>query len=218
MLHIHQNILASMYSSQNCQRRETLPVINTMPFRYWFPLSSNYKHTVTSYIQFSVYPALKNVHTGTWVHPVSNTMSRVRLKCDGTRWRTQGEVKGKLANGVGSQYSSHYLGTWCIQHCYRWCAHLGCRSRLNWRPRRFKWTCPFRRKTKSGFCACAITFPTQSTGNKATAAWSWLFTPSGVTVKNESKYTYTPPNALISCLRSTLHSTCSLSLEQSNVE
>jgi len=28
----------------------------------------------------------------------------------------EGEVKGKLANGVGSQYSSHYLGTWCIQH------------------------------------------------------------------------------------------------------
>ena len=36
------------------------------------------------------------------------------------------EVKGKLANGVGSQYPSHYLGTWCIQHYYRWCAHLGC--------------------------------------------------------------------------------------------
>jgi len=30
-------------------------------------------------------------------------------------------------------------------------------SRLNWRPRRFKWTSPFRRKTKSGFWACAIT-------------------------------------------------------------
>ena len=30
--------------------------------------------------------------------------------------------------------------------------------RLNWRPHRFKWTRPFRRKTKSGFCACAITF------------------------------------------------------------
>jgi hypothetical protein len=38
-------------------------------------------------------------------------------------------------------------------------------SRLNWRPRRFKWTCPFRRKTKSGFCACAITFQTQPTSN-----------------------------------------------------
>jgi len=36
-------------------------------------------------------------------------------------------------------------------------------SRLNWRPRRFKWTRPFRRKTKSGFCACAITFQTQCT-------------------------------------------------------
>ena len=36
-------------------------------------------------------------------------------------------------------------------------------SRLNWRPRRFKWTCPFRRQTISGFCACAITFQTQST-------------------------------------------------------
>ena len=36
-------------------------------------------------------------------------------------------------------------------------------SRLNWRTRLFKRTRPFRRKTKSGFCACAITFQTQST-------------------------------------------------------
>ena len=35
-------------------------------------------------------------------------------------------------------------------------------SRLNWRPHRFKWTSPFRRKKKSGFCAWAITFQTQS--------------------------------------------------------
>ena len=52
--------------------------------------------------------------------------SRVQLKRDGTRWRRGGKVIGKLANGVGSQYPSHYLGTWCIQHYYRWCAHLGC--------------------------------------------------------------------------------------------
>jgi hypothetical protein len=88
----------------------------------------------------------------------------VQLKCDGTRWRTGGEVKGKLANGVGSQYSSHYLGTWCIQHYCRWCAHLGCPV-VDWTdaPRRFKWTRQFWRKTKSGFCAHAITFQTQST-------------------------------------------------------
>jgi hypothetical protein len=39
-------------------------------------------------------------------------------------------------------------------------------SRLNWRLRRFKWTPPFRRKTKSGFCACAITFQLASTTNR----------------------------------------------------
>jgi len=36
-------------------------------------------------------------------------------------------------------------------------------SRMNWCPRRFKWTRPFRRKMKSGFCACAITFQLTST-------------------------------------------------------
>jgi len=33
----------------------------------------------------------------------------------------------------------------------------------NWLPRRFKRTRPFRRKTKSGFCPCAVTFQTHST-------------------------------------------------------
>jgi len=43
-------------------------------------------------------------------------------------------------------------------------AHISAASSwLNWRPCRFKWTRPFRRKTKSGFCACAITFQTRST-------------------------------------------------------
>jgi len=41
------------------------------------------------------------------------------------KWRPPADLNG-LANGVGSQYSSHYLGTWSIQHYYRWCAHLGC--------------------------------------------------------------------------------------------
>jgi len=36
-------------------------------------------------------------------------------------------------------------------------------SGLNRRPRRLKWIRPFRRKTNSGFCMCAITFQTQST-------------------------------------------------------
>ena len=92
---------------------------------------------------------------------------RVQLKCYGTPWRTGGEVKRKLANGVGSQYPSHYLGTWCIQHYYRWCRTPRLPA-VDWTdapplPHRFKWTCPFRRKTKFGFCACAITFRKQPT-------------------------------------------------------
>jgi hypothetical protein len=35
---------------------------------------------------------------------------------------------------------------------------LAASSGRNWRLRRFEWPRPFRRKTKSGFCACAITF------------------------------------------------------------
>jgi len=46
----------------------------------------------------------------------------------------EGKWRGELANGVGSQYSSHYLGTWCIQHYYRWCAHLGCQQSIELTP------------------------------------------------------------------------------------
>ena len=55
-------------------------------------------------------------------------------------------------------------------------------SRLNWRPRRFKWTRPFRRKTKCGFCAYAITFQLASTSDLCllwqccyccSCSWKW---------------------------------------------
>jgi len=57
---------------------------------------------------------------------ITSVCPAVQLKRDGTRRRAGVEVKGNLANGLCSQYSSHYLGTWCIQHYYRWCAHLSC--------------------------------------------------------------------------------------------
>jgi hypothetical protein len=69
-------------------------------------------------------------------------------------------VNATLANGVGNQYSSHYLGTWCIQLMPTPRLRVvDCTDAL----RQFKWTRPFRRKTKCGFCACTITFQTQST-------------------------------------------------------
>ena len=53
-------------------------------------------------------------------------------------------------------------------------------SRLNWRPRRFKWTRSFRWKTKSGFCACAITFQTQSTTRHSVLAGTQPSLAAGV--------------------------------------
>jgi hypothetical protein len=52
---------------------------------------------------------------------------------------------------------------------------LAASSWLNWSPRRIKWTRPFRRKTKSGFCACAITFQTQSNKNHHNKHWQASF-------------------------------------------
>jgi len=43
--------------------------------------------------------------------------------------------------------------------------------RLNWGPRWFKWTRPFRRTKKSGFCACAITFQLASTIRTSKCSW-----------------------------------------------
>ena len=60
-------------------------------------------------------------------------------------------------------------------------------SRLNWRPHRLKWTCPFRGKTKSGFCACAITFRTSYT-----AVYSCSVVNSHATMISESRGGKTP--------------------------
>ena len=71
-------------------------------------------------------------------------LCRHQLKCDGTRWRTGREVKGKMSNALGSQYPSHYLGTCSIQHFYRWCAHPAFQQLTEMTPNgRFKCTRPF---------------------------------------------------------------------------
>ena len=90
-------------------------------------------------------------------------MDRALSEPGGTRWRTGGEVKGKLANGVGSQYSHATSGRGLSSITQADAHNSAASSGLNWRPRRFKRTRPFRGKTKSGFCACAITFRTSYT-------------------------------------------------------
>jgi len=89
--------------------------------------------------------------------------SRVETESGGTRRSTGGEMKGKEANGVGSQLSctvsEHGLSSITTADAHTSAAS----SRMNWHPRRYKWTRPFRWKNKSGFCACAITFRFHST-------------------------------------------------------
>ena len=69
---------------------------------------------------------------------------RVRWKRDGTRWRTGGEVKGKLANGVGSQYC-HTTSERGVSSITTADAHASAASsRPSWRPHWFKWTRLFR--------------------------------------------------------------------------
>ena len=47
-------------------------------------------------------------------------------------------------------------------------------SRLNWCPCQIKWTRPFRRKTKYGFCVCAITFQLASTTHMHADIWTHI--------------------------------------------
>jgi len=83
---------------------------------------------------------------------------RFQLKCDGTRWRREGKWSGnwRMEWVASTPHTTSEHGVSSITTAD---AHtLAASSRLNWRPRRFKWTRPFRWKTKYDFCACAITF------------------------------------------------------------
>ena len=111
-----------------------------------------------------------NVCTNLRGYTASDTGRRVMFVLDSS-WNVmangdarEGKWRGKLANGVGSQYSSHYLGTWCIQHYYCWCAHLDCQQSTELTsPAVLNGLVRFARKTKSGFCTCAIIFELAST-------------------------------------------------------
>ena len=59
-------------------------------------------------------------------------------------------------------------------------------SRLNWHPHPFKWTRPFRLKTKSGFCACAITFQNALYYRELQLVPLSVSGPLGISIKHEA--------------------------------
>ena len=114
----------------------------------------------------------KQSYTVRWI---AQNACRVQLKCDGTRWRTVGKVKGKLTNGMCSQYLhttwEHGVSSITTADAQTSAASI----RMKWRTRRFKWTRPFGRKTKSVFCACTITFQTQLLQSISTRCPSFIW-------------------------------------------
>ena len=79
-----------------------------------------------------------------------------------------GDARGEGSEGKNGECewvasTFHTTSKRVVSHISTADAHTSAASsRLNWRPRRFKWTRPFRRKTKSVFCVCVITFQTPS--------------------------------------------------------
>ena len=78
--------------------------------------------------------------------------------------------------------SKHVVSSINTADAHTWAAS----SRLNWRPRRFKWTRPFRRKIKCSFGACAITFQLASnTRNNARCQNSY---DHDMNIRRQNKY------------------------------
>ena len=78
----------------------------------------------------------------------------LQLKCDAREGKWRGNWRMEWIASTLHTTSEHGVSSITTADAHTSAAS----SRLNWRPRRFKWTRPFRWKTKSGFYACAITF------------------------------------------------------------
>jgi len=113
------------------------------------------------------------------------------LRRDGTRWRT-GEWWGnwRMEWLATTLHTTSGLGISSITTADAYTSAAG--SRKNWSPCRFKWTRPFSRKTKSGFCACSITFQTQSTLLLKRGTRWYSSIPDGV-IRNFHRHNPTAP-------------------------
>jgi hypothetical protein len=87
----------------------------------------------------------------------------LRSECGGTRWRTGGKWRGnwRMEWVASTLHTTSERGVSSITNAD---AHnSAASSRLNWRPRWFKWARPCRRRTKCGFCALVIRWRPSST-------------------------------------------------------
>ena len=102
------------------------------------------------------------MHRGVWkciIHGGVESSWNMMAHVDAREGKWRGNWRMEWVASTLHTTSEHGVSSITTADAHTWAAS----SRLNWRPRRFKWTRPFRRKTKSGFCACAITFQLAST-------------------------------------------------------
>jgi hypothetical protein len=124
---------------------KTKSLENTPSLQLWFPATNNSSMTA---MQTSELGAI--LVESSW-----NVMAHGDAREGKWRWNWRIEWRASTLNTT----SEHGASSITTAHVHTSAAS----NRLNWHPRWFKWTCPFCRKMKSGFCACAIIFQTQST-------------------------------------------------------
>jgi hypothetical protein len=106
---------------------------------------------------------LQNIQTVSWAQATSvrGVQCSWNVMAHGDAWERQWRGNWRMEWVASTLHPTSECGVSSITAAD---AHTSAASsRLNWRPRRFKWTRPFRLTTKSGFCKYAITFQTQST-------------------------------------------------------
>ena len=118
----------------------------------WLEWSSNPTRTTDSHLK-------RVISTNCGIHTVVESSWNVMAHGDAREGRWRGNWRMECVASTIHTTSEHDISSITTTNAYNSAAS----SRLNWLPQRFKWTRPFRRKTKSGFCSCAITFQTQST-------------------------------------------------------
>jgi len=124
------------------------------PRVHWLPQSKLHQSCL-----YSVF--VTNSHTSTSVSCPSHVESNwnVMAHGDAREEKRRGNWRMEWVTSTLHTTSEHGVSSITTADAHTSAAS----SRLNWRPRGFKWTRPFRRKTKSGFCACVITFQLAST-------------------------------------------------------
>jgi len=129
----------------------------------WVPMFTDISVVPTSEVRTVAMSVYVSVTTETsfwsfWAHGVESSWN-VMAHVDARQGKWRGNWLMEWVAGTLLTPSEHGVSSITTADAHTTAAS----SRLNWRPCRFKWTRPLRRKTKSGFCACAITFQTQST-------------------------------------------------------